>query len=171
MPAIKPSSIRDLKDRIGIFDVVSREVALKRAGSNYKGLSPFTNEKTPSFFISPDKEIYTCFSTGNAGDIISFVMETERLNFVEAVEELAKRFSIELEYEEGGRPREDRSLRQELFELHEFIASYYHEAFHAGDEGGKWIRKYWTQTRQFEISIADEFKIGFAPVGDRKSVV
>ena len=165
MPAIKPSSIRDLKDRIGIFDVVSREVALKRAGSNYKGLSPFTNEKTPSFFISPDKEIYKCFSTGNAGDIISFVMETERLNFVEAVEELAKRFSIELEYEEGGRPREDRSLRQELFELHEFIASYYHEAFHKGDEGGKWIRNYWTQTRQFEISIADEFKIGFAPVG------
>ena len=104
MPAIKPSSIRDLKDRIGIFDVVSREVSLKRAGSNYKGLSPFTNEKTPSFFISPDKGIYKCFSTGNAGDIISFVMETERLNFVEAVEELAKRFSIELEYEDGGRP-------------------------------------------------------------------
>ena len=122
MPAIKPSSIRDLKDRIGIFDVVSREVTLKRAGSNYKGLSPFTNEKTPSFFISPDKGIYKCFSTGNAGDIISFVMETERLNFVEAVEELAKRFSIELEYEEGGRPREDRSLRQELFELHRAIA-------------------------------------------------
>jgi DNA primase len=164
MPAIKPSSIHDLKDRIGIFDVVSREVSLKRAGSNYKGLSPFTNEKTPSFFISPDKGIYKCFSTGNAGDIISFVMETERLNFVEAVEELAKRFSIELEYEEGGRPREDRSLRQELFELHEFVASYYHEAFHADHEGGKWIRNYWTLTRQFEISIADEFKIGFAPV-------
>tara|TARA_B100000212_G_scaffold342469_1_gene329798 strand:+ start:5264 stop:7099 length:1836 start_codon:yes stop_codon:yes gene_type:complete len=165
MPAIKPSSIRDLKDRIAIFDVVSREVTLKRAGSNYKGLSPFTNEKTPSFFISPDKGIYKCFSTGNAGDIISFVMETERLNFVEAVEELAKRFSVELEYEECGKPREDRSLRQELFELHEFIANYYHEAFHADNEGGKWIRKYWTQTRQFEISIADEFKIGFAPKG------
>lgn len=163
MPAIKPSSIRDLKDRIGIYDVVSREVSLKRAGSNYKGLSPFTNEKTPSFFISPDKGIYKCFSTGNAGDIISFVMETERLNFVEAVEELAKRFSIELEYEEGGRPREDRSLRQELFELHEFITDYYHEAFHADDEGGKWIRDYWTQSRQFDLSVADEFKIGFAP--------
>ncbi len=163
MPAIKPSSIRDLKDRIGIFDVVSREVSLKRAGSNYKGLSPFTNEKTPSFFISPDKGIYKCFSTGNAGDIISFVMETERLNFLEAVEELAKRFNVELEYEEGGRPREDRSLRQELFELHEFITDYYHRAFHENDEGGKWIRDYWTQTRQFEISVADEFKIGLAP--------
>ncbi len=163
MPAIKPSSIRDLKDRIGIYDVVSREVSLKRAGSNYKGLSPFTNEKTPSFFISPDKGIYKCFSTGNAGDIISFVMETERLNFVEAVEELAKRFNIELEYEEGGRPREDRTLRQDLFDLHEFVADYYHEAFHASDEGGNWIRDYWTRTRQFDLSVADEFKIGFAP--------
>jgi len=163
MPAIKPSSIRDLKDRVAIYDVVSREVSLKRAGSNYKGLSPFTNEKTPSFFISPDKGIYKCFSSGNAGDIISFVMETERLNFVEAVEELAKRFNVELEYEEGGRPREDRSLRQELFELHEFIADYYHRAFLTNDEGGEWIRDYWTQSRQFEVSVAEEFKSGFAP--------
>lgn len=164
MPAIKPSSIRDLKDRIGIYDVVSREVTLKRAGSNYKGLSPFNNEKTPSFFVSPDKGIYKCFSSGNAGDIITFVMETERLSFVEAVEELAKRFNIELDYEEGGRPREDRTLRQELFQLHEFITDYYHQAFHANNEGGSWIREYWTHTRQFELSVADEFKIGFAPV-------
>ena len=89
MPAIKPSSIRDLKERISIFDVVSREVSLKRAGSNFKGLSPFNNEKTPSFFVSPDKGFYKCFSSGNAGDIISFVMQTERLSFVEAVETLA----------------------------------------------------------------------------------
>lgn len=152
-----------MKDRVAIYDVVSREVSLKRAGSNYKGLSPFTNEKTPSFFISPDKGIYKCFSSGNAGDIISFVMETERLNFVEAVEELAKRFNVELEYEEGGRPREDRSLRQELFELHEFIADYYHQAFLASDKGGDWIREYWTQSRQFDLSVAEDFKIGFAP--------
>lgn len=164
MPAIKPSSIRDLKDRIGIYDVVSREVALKRSGSSYKGLSPFNNEKTPSFYVSPDKGIYKCFSSGKAGDIISFVMETERLSFLEAVETLAQRFSIELEYEEGGRPREDRSLRQELFDLHEIVADYYHEAFNAQNEGGDWIRAYWTDSRQFDLSIAVEFKIGFAPV-------
>ncbi len=163
MPAIKPSSIRDLKDRIGIYDVVSREVALKRAGSNYKGLSPFNNEKTPSFFISPDKGIYKCFSSGNAGDIISFVMETERLSFVEAVETLAKRFNIELEYEQGGRPQEDRTLRQELFDLHEFISDYYQEAFETKSDSGKWIRAYWTDTRQFDLSVAEDFKIGFAP--------
>jgi len=164
MPAIKPSSIRDLKDRISILDVVSREVSLKRAGSNYKGLSPFNNEKTPSFFVSPDKGFYKCFSSGNAGDIISFVMETERLSFVEAVETLASRFHVELEYEEDGRPREDRSLRQELFDLHTFVADYYQEAFTSESDDGQWIRDYWVNTRGFELSVAQEFKIGFAPV-------
>tara|TARA_B110000495_G_scaffold203735_1_gene229164 strand:- start:1692 stop:3539 length:1848 start_codon:yes stop_codon:yes gene_type:complete len=164
MPAIKASSIRDLKDRIGIYDVVSREVSLKRSGSNYKGLSPFNNEKTPSFYVSPDKGIYKCFSSGKAGDIISFAMETERLSFIEAVEALAQRFGFELEYEAGGRPREDRSLRQDLFDLHEFVANYYNEAFNAKDEGGDWIRNYWTHSRQFDLSVAEEFKIGFAPV-------
>ena len=164
MPAIKASSIRDLKDRIGIYDVVSREVSLKRSGSNYKGLSPFNNEKTPSFYVSPDKGIYKCFSSGKAGDIISFAMETERLSFTEAVEALAQRFGFELEYEAGGRPREDRSLRQDLFDLHEFVANYYNEAFNAKDEGGDWIRDYWTHSRQFDLSVAEEFKIGFAPV-------
>lgn len=164
MPAIKPSSIRDLKERVSIYDVVSREVTLKRAGSSYKGLSPFTSEKTPSFFISPDKGLYKCFSTGQAGDIISFVMETERLSFVEAVEALAQRFNIALEYEEGGRPDADRSLRQELFELHEEVADFYRERFLATDEGGAWIRAYWTERRKFAMDTAADFKIGFAPI-------
>ncbi len=163
MPAIKTTSIRDLKERINIYDVVSREVTLKRAGSDYKGLSPFTNEKTPSFFISPDKGLYKCFSTGNAGDVIAFVMETERLNFTEAVEELAKRFNVELQYEDSGRPREDRSLRQELFELHETATDFFRECFLASSKGGDWIRDYWVGKRQFSLEVAEDFKIGFAP--------
>jgi len=168
MPAIKSSSIRDLKDRINIFDVVSREITLKRAGSSFKGLSPFTNEKTPSFFISPDKGLYKCFSTGNAGDVISFVMETERLNFTEAVETLAKRFNVELDYEESNRPQEDRSLRQELFDLHDFVADYYHQSFNNATDESDWIRNYWTENRKFDLSIAEDFKIGYAPVSGRK---
>lgn len=163
MPAIKHSSIRDLKDRVNIYDVVSREVSLKRAGSSYKGLSPFNNEKTPSFFVSPDKGLYKCFSSGNAGDIISFVMETERLTFTEAVETLAKRFNFELEYEEGGRPKEDRSLRQEIFELHEVATDFFHQEFLANTKGGEWIRAYWKEGRKFALEVAEEFKIGFAP--------
>lgn len=163
MPAIKHSSIRDLKDRINIYDVVAREVTLKKAGSGYKGLSPFTNERTPSFHISPDKGIYKCFSSGNAGDSIQFVMETQRLNFVEAVESLAKQFNIQLEYEDNGRPQEDRSLRQELLDIHEVAADFYHEQFLATNKDGEWIRDYWVNGRKFALEVANDFKIGLAP--------
>jgi DNA primase len=74
MPVISRASVQDLKLRIDIVDVVSSVVALKRAGSKYKGLSPFNPEKTPSFFVSPDKGLFKCFSSGKAGDIITFVM-------------------------------------------------------------------------------------------------
>ncbi|MCH6257152.1 DNA primase [Puniceicoccaceae bacterium K14] len=164
MPAIKPSSIRDLKDRINIHDVVARVVSLKRSGSSFKGLSPFTNEKTPSFYVSPDKGLYKCFSTGQAGDVIKFVMETERLNFYEAIQELSKRHSIELEYEEGGMPQEDRTLRQELFELHDFATEFYRNQFLASNDEGSWIRDYWTENRKFSMDVGEDFKIGYAPV-------
>lgn len=169
MASIKPSSIRDLKDRINIYDVVSREVTLKKAGADYKGLSPFNNEKTPSFYVSPDKGFYKCFSSGNSGDAIAFVMETERLNFAEAVEALAKRFSFELEYEQGNsRAREERSLRQELFDLHELATDFYREQFLASDKAGDWIRKYWVEGRKFSLETAEDFKIGFAPLNSVK---
>jgi DNA primase len=163
MPAIKSSSIRELKERISIYDVVSQSVSLKRAGSSFKGLSPFNDEKTPSFFISPDKNLFKCFSSGKAGDIITFVMETERLTFTEAVENLSRRFNIELEYEQGGRPHEDRSLRQELFDLHEFAAEHFHQLFLAQNEKGAFIRDYWVNDRSFPLDVAENFKIGFAP--------
>ena len=73
MPKIKASSIEELKARVNIYDVVSAYVSLKKSGSSYKGLSPFTAEKTPSFFVHPDKNYYYCFSTSQGGDIISFI--------------------------------------------------------------------------------------------------
>ena len=178
MASIKAESIRNLKDRISIVDVVSPIVTLKRAGAQFRGLSPFNQEKTPSFFVSPDKGLYKCFSSGKAGDMISFVMETERLNFVEAVESLARRFNVPLEYEAGFKP-EDRSLRQELLDLHEYAADFYHQRFQAGDELGQFARTYWTRDRGFPPGLAIEFKIGIAPangtalaatLGDRFSI-
>ena len=117
MPVISRASVQNLKLRIDIVDVVSSVVALKRAGSKYKGLSPFNPEKTPSFFVSPDKGLFKCFSSGKAGDIITFVMETEHLPFTEAVEALASRYNVPLEYEKGGLSGEERSLRQRLMDL------------------------------------------------------
>ncbi len=170
MPVIKASSLRDLKLRVNIHDVVARTVALRKAGGNrFKGLCPFHSEKTPSFHVSTDKGFYKCFGCGKAGDILSFVMETEGLQFTEAAETLAKRFGVELEYEagSGGPTREERSLRQEIFDLHDVAADFYRQAFLASTTHGAWIRDYWTKNRKFTLELADEFKIGFAPVEDR----
>ncbi len=165
MPVIKPSCVRDLKLRVNLADVVSRVVTLRKAGgARLKGLCPFHQEKTPSFNIDPDKGFYKCFGCGKAGDAITFVRETEQLNFTEAVEALGKRFGIVIEYEEGsgGPTREERSLRQEIFDLHDVAAEHFHQAFKTGDATGDYMRKYWIEQRRFPLELADEFKIGAA---------
>ncbi len=162
MPMIKPASIRDLKQRVNIVDVVSGVVTLRKAGASFKGLCPFHNEKTPSFHVSPDRGMYKCFGCGKGGDIISFAMETEHLTFSEAAETLARRFNIPLEYEEGGPTREERSLRQELYDLHERAAEHFHTAFAGRTAIGDYMRGYWTEKRRFPLELADEFKIGAA---------
>ncbi|MSU23002.1 MAG: DNA primase [Opitutus sp.] len=165
MPVIKPTCVRDLKLRVNLADVVSRMVTLRKAGgSRLKGLCPFHNEKTPSFNVDPDKGYYHCFGCGKSGDIISFVSETEQLKFTEAVEALGKRFGIVIEYEagSGGPSSEERSLRQEVFDLHDAAAEHFHQAFKAQDATGDWMRNFWVEKRRFPAELADEFKIGAA---------
>jgi DNA primase len=163
MPVIKPTCVRDLKLRVSLADVVSRVVTLRKAGgTRLKGLCPFHNEKTPSFHVDPDKGFYKCFGCGKAGDLITFVRETEQLNFTEAVEALGKRFGVPIEYEEGsgGPSTAERSLRQEIFDLHDAAAEHFHQAFKAKDATGDFFRKLWTEKRKFPAELADEFKIG-----------
>ena len=89
--------IERIKQENDIVDVVSESVKLKKAGRNYSGLCPFHHEKTPSFSVSPDKQIYKCFGCGEAGNVISFVMKVRNLGFIDAVKYLADRVNIELE--------------------------------------------------------------------------
>jgi DNA primase len=169
VPVIKANSLRDLKNRVNIHDVVARVVTLKKAGGGrFKGLCPFHSEKTPSFNVSADKGFFKCFGCGKAGDAINFVMETEGLPFTEAVEAIAQRFGFALEYEEGsgGPTKETRSLRQEIFDIHDLAADYYRQAFLAPTPHGGFIREYWVANRKFTPELAEEFKIGFAPVDD-----
>jgi len=161
MPAIKASSLRDLKARVNLLEVVSRVVTMRKVGSRFRGLCPFHQEKTPSFYVNPDNGFYKCFGCGKAGDAITFVRETEGLTFTEAVETLAKRSGVTLEYEEGSGPtREERSLRQELFDLHEVAADHFHQAFKGTGPAGEFMRTYWTETRRFPPELAEEFRIG-----------
>ncbi len=168
MPVIKPTCLRDVKLRVNIVDVVGRVATLRKAGARFKGLCPFHNEKSPSFHVDPDKGFYKCFGCGKAGDVITFVRETEQLNFTEAIETLGKRFGIPIEYEEGsgGPSREERSLRQEIFDIHETAAEHFHQVFKSDSPTGDWMRAYWTDKRRFSPELAEEFKIGAADPAD-----
>lgn len=165
MPVIKPTCVRDLKQRVNLADVVARVVTLRKAGgTRLKGLCPFHQEKTPSFHVDSDKGFYKCFGCGKAGDVITFVRDTEQLGFSEAVEAIGQRFGIVIEYEEGsgGPSREERSLRQEIFDLHDIAAEHFHQAMFAADDTGSFFRAYWAGQRRFELELAREFKIGAA---------
>ena len=93
---ISDQTVDEVKARIDIVDIIGDFVNLKKSGQNFKGLSPFTNEKTPSFFVSPSKGIYKCFSSGNGGDAISFVMEYEGMSYLETIKFLAQKYGIEV---------------------------------------------------------------------------
>lgn len=164
MPLVSRSSIEEIKNRVNILDVVEPVVALKKSGRNFVGLSPFTSEKTPSFFVLPEKNIFKCFSSGHAGDIFRFLQLQEKVTFAEAIEIVAERFNLTLEYEQGARPhRESRSLRRELLEIHEQACDYYHRCFLEDSPAAKSTRGYWCRERDFPHELAVEFKIGLAP--------
>jgi len=164
MALVTRKCIEDIKRKVNIYDVVSPAVALKPSGKNFVGLSPFSNEKTPSFFVLPEKNIFKCWSSGHAGDIFRFISLQEKLPFNEAIEAIANRFNLTLEYEHGGgEPRVSRSLRKEILEIHEQAADYYHRVFKSSTDVGSWIRRYWQEDRNFSIELGEAFKVGLAP--------
>jgi DNA primase len=164
VPRITRQSIEDVRQRADIVALIGDYTALKKSGASWRGLSPFAPEKTPSFYVHPDKGFFYCFSTTQGGDIFRFLTLKEGLSFQEAVERTAARFNIPLQYEEGGPTREERSLRAQLLAIHEAAASLYAKAFKAKDAGAAEVRDYWTQQRRFSLEIAAQFQIGFAPV-------
>lgn len=163
MPRIAHHSIDRLLQSINIYDVISPVVALKKAGSEYRGLSPFTSEKTPSFYVNPQKNVWYCYSSQQGGSVIAFLEKYENLPFPEAVEALAERFSIPLEYESGG-PAESPSLKRQLLDIHDIATEWFHERLmDPTDPHAAEMRAYWTGPRAFSLKLAQEFRIGFAP--------
>ena len=167
MPLISQRSVEDIRSRADIVALIGDYTNLTRSGSRWKGLSPFTAEKTPSFFVDPDKGFYYCFSTGQGGDIFKFLMTRENLTFPEAVERVAQRFGLPVEYETHGNA--EHSIRNELFEINKFAARFFEEQFHSP---AAWeIRNYWTQKRGFDEATAREFGIGFLPKGGSRKLI
>ncbi|OVE78872.1 hypothetical protein BVY00_01685, partial [bacterium G20] len=118
-------AVAEVKSRLNIEDVVSEYVQLKRSGRNFKGLSPWTNERTPSFMVSPEKQIWHDFSSGKGGDMFSFVMEMEGLDFKATLEHLARKAGIDLEKLRPEQNRTQSSQKNRSIEALELAAKLY----------------------------------------------
>jgi DNA primase len=160
---IKDASVREVAAAADMVDVVGARTQLRRAsGSRYVARCPFHEERTPSFSVNPVEKLYYCFGCGKGGDVISFVRETEKLDFVGAIEWLAERFHVSLEYEEASpRVEEARRRRERLYALLEQTTAYFERLLWEGDTGAP-VRAY-LEERGLGEAIAKEFRLGLAP--------
>jgi DNA primase len=161
---IKDESVEAVKAAANIVELVEARVRLRKVGGRYSGLCPFHQEKTPSFSVSPDRGTYHCFGCGVGGDSISFVRETESLDFVGAIEWLAERFRVPLEYEDAS-PEADakRHRRQRLYALLDQAASFYERVLWE-TPAGEPVRGYLT-SRGLREEVCREFRLGLSPAG------
>jgi DNA primase len=145
-----------------IVEVISDFVKLKKAGTNFKGLSPFTNEKTPSFFVSPSKGIFKCFSSGIGGNVVSFLMEHEKLSYPEALRYLARKYNIEIsERESTADEIRDINERESLIAVSEYAARQFTEWLWKREEG-KAIGLSYYKERGFRENIIEKFQLGYS---------
>jgi DNA primase len=160
---ISPQTIEQIKSRIEIMDVVGEYVKLKKRGANYLGLCPFHNEKTPSFTVSPAKELYKCFGCGKSGNAITFLMEHDKLSYVEALKWLATRYNITIEETESTPEQKQQQLASEsLYAINNFAQQFFSEQLFNSEEG-KTIAVSYLQERGFHENILQKFQIGYNP--------
>jgi DNA primase len=164
MARIRDASVREAVDAADMVEVVSARTQLRRSGARWTGLCPFHDEKTPSFSVNPADKLYYCFGCGAGGDVISFVRETEQLDFAQAVEWLAERYRVTLEYEETS-PEQDaaRGRRERLLALLEQATSFY-ERFLWESARGQVAREY-LDSRGLREEVCREYRLGLAPGG------
>nr|WP_314802417.1 DNA primase [uncultured Capnocytophaga sp.] len=159
---ITKESIDKVYDAIRIEEVIGDFVQLKRAGSGYKGLSPFTNERTPSFSVSPSKQIWKDFSSGKGGNAIAFLMEHEHFSYIEAIRYLAKKYNIELEETElNDEEKEKANEKEKLFLANDFARDFFHQSLLESEEG-KAIGMTYFKERAFTDETIKIFQLGYA---------
>lgn len=147
----------EVKARLAVEDVVGQYLELKKAGRSYKALSPFTSEKTPSFIVSPEKQIWHDFSSNKGGDIFTFVMEMEGVDFKEALNILARKAGVEIkQYGDGGKTA---ALKKVIYEILDISAKYYQQTL----VKNKPALEYVVKTREFNKKTIREFRLGYAP--------
>lgn len=160
---ITQNTIQQILSRIDILDVIGGFVRLKRRGANYLGLCPFHNEKTPSFTVSPSKEIFKCFGCGKSGNTISFIMEHEKLSYVEALRWLANKYNIEIEETEASPEQKiQQQTSESLFIINQFAQQLYSHILFETEEGND-IGLTYLKERGFTEDTMKKFGLGYAP--------
>lgn len=152
-------AVEEIKSRLAVEDVVSQYVQLKRAGRNLKGLSPFSNEKTPSFIVSPEKQIWHDFSSGKGGDMFTFVIEMEGLDFKGALELLARQAGVDLEQYRSGSSSDSGKFKERLYQANELAAKFYQVQFSKHKKAWDYI----FNRRKFTKDTVLAFQLGYAP--------
>lgn len=150
----------EIKKKVDVVDVIQSYIPVKRAGRNFKAVCPFHKEKSPSFFISPDRQIWHCFGSCNeGGDVISFVMKMEGLTFFEAAQELSRRYSLNISFSNI----DDEGLRSKdrLYSINKLAADYYQYVLEKTPIGA--TARTYLETRGIRSEIASTFQIGYAP--------
>ena len=162
---IPKETIEKIFETADIVEVINDFVSLKKSGSNYKGLSPFINEKSPSFMVSPAKGIFKDFSSGKGGNVVSFVMEHEHFTYPEALRWLAKRYNIEIEEEELTADQiEAQSERESLYLVNQYAKDFYVRQMMNTNEGQAIGLSYFKE-RGFSDETIQKFELGFSPQG------
>ena len=162
MARIPPHIIDEIMQTSRIEEVIGEFVNLKRAGSSLKGLSPFTDEKTPSFVVSPAKQIFKCFSTGKGGSVVTFLMEKEHYSYPEALKWLANKYNITLPEEEEQTAEQLAAVteRESLQIINEFAKTHFHDRMHTTEEGKAIGLSYFIE-RGFRQDIIEKFQLGY----------
>ncbi|MGW8314913.1 MAG: DNA primase [Bacteroidales bacterium] len=165
---IDQQTINQIFETADIVDVISDFVTLKKSGANFKGLSPFTNEKTPSFMVSPSKGIFKDFSSGKGGNVVGFLMEHEKLTYPEALRYLAKRYNIPVEERElSAEEIQQKNERESLMAVTAFAAAYFSEQLHSVE--GKAVGLSYLRNRGLRDDTIKKFQLGYSP-DDRRAL-
>ncbi|WP_417125106.1 DNA primase [Prevotella pectinovora] len=159
---IDHATIERIKDAANIVDVVSEFVTLKKVGANYKGLCPFHDEKTPSFYVSPARGICHCFSCGKSANPVSFLMEHEQMTYVEALKWLANKYNIEVrEREMSEEEKREQNDRESMFIVNKWAMEYFNNIL-LNDVDGRAVGMQYFRSRGFRDDIIEKFHLGFA---------
>ena len=156
MPRVPEETIERIRNTADIYDVVAQYVDLKKRGRNFFGLCPFHSEKTPSFSVAPDKQIYHCFGCGAGGNVFSFIVEHEKISFIEAVQQLGQKYGIQVDYQSGP----SNKIFSSLYKVHDLAVKLYHNTLYS--EKGKAALDY-LYNRGLNDNTIKKYQIGFAP--------